>query len=462
MKYLFFIFLLFSLWAEAQVSFNIDSVMVWRDLEKSNGLENFYNEIWGFEQNGDEYAVLGSRDGAYIINISNVRKPELVKFIPGTYDLAVNRDYHDYNGYLYMVCDQGPSTLQIVDLHYLPDSLPVIYDSDELIINCHNIFIDSITERLHACGVTIPDTGSGKRVDMQVYDISNSYIPELILTIDEDKEFHDIYVENDTAYANRGRSGLIIFDFSEIINDRPKVLWPETVYSEGAYNHSGYASVDGEYYFMGHETNGIDLMSIKINDFDEPDKVKNFNSGKNPESIIAHNLLVRDSLLFVSYYHEGLQVFDISNGSDPIKVGHYQTFTRSFGDPPMKDYSAYDGAWGVYPYLPSGYIIVSDRAKGLFIFDISDIDGNTHPELLPRRTIFPNPAQTYLDIVHPPEDVIKIEIFDVNGRLIESTEKVDEYKNITRYTFRSNLVSGIYLIKVEGKGDTFVERFVKE
>jgi len=29
----------------------------------------------------------------------------------------------------------------------------------------------------------------------------------------------------------------------------------------------------------------------------------------------------------------------------------------------------YDGNWGTYAYLPSGYIISSDRANGLFIFE---------------------------------------------------------------------------------------------
>ena len=29
----------------------------------------------------------------------------------------------------------------------------------------------------------------------------------------------------------------------------------------------------------------------------------------------------------------------------------------------------YDGNWGTYAYLPSGYIISSDRQNGLFIFD---------------------------------------------------------------------------------------------
>ena len=41
----------------------------------------------------------------------------------------IHRDYHDHNGYLYAVCDEGQSTLQIIDLSGLPNDLEVVYDS---------------------------------------------------------------------------------------------------------------------------------------------------------------------------------------------------------------------------------------------------------------------------------------------------------------------------------------------
>ena len=31
-----------------------------------------------------------------------------------------------------------------------------------------------------------------------------------------------------------------------------------------------------------------------------------------------------------------------------------------------------DGAWSVYPYLPSGTIIVSDIVHGLFVLELTD------------------------------------------------------------------------------------------
>ena len=57
---------------------------------------------------------------------------------------VIHRDYHDFSGYLYIVCDEGSSsTLQIIDITNLPNSVNTVYDSDILFTRAHNIFIDT-------------------------------------------------------------------------------------------------------------------------------------------------------------------------------------------------------------------------------------------------------------------------------------------------------------------------------
>ena len=46
--------------------------------------------------------------------------------------------------------------------------------------------------------------------------------------------------------------------------------------------------------------------------------------------------------------------------NNPIEVGFFDTSSLS---------GLFDGNWGTYAYLPSGYIISSDRQNGLFIFE---------------------------------------------------------------------------------------------
>ena len=35
------------------------------------------------------------------------------------------------------------------------------------------------------------------------------------------------------------------------------------------------------------------------------------------ESSIPHNVVIRNNIAYLSYYHDGLQIFDISNSSNP-------------------------------------------------------------------------------------------------------------------------------------------------
>jgi hypothetical protein len=54
-----------------------------------------------------------------------------------------------------------------------------------------------------------------------------------------------------------------------------------------------------------------------------------------------------------------LEFGDLSN-NELMEVAYFDTF-------PDNDAVEFDGAWSVYPYLPSGTIIVSDTTNGLFI-----------------------------------------------------------------------------------------------
>ena len=87
-----------------------------------------------------------------------------------------------------------------------------------------------------------------------------------------------------------------------------------------------------------------------------------------PSAAIDHNGYVKNNTYYFANYRAGFRVLDISDidNSSFTETGYFDTY-------PEDDGTAYDGAWSVYPYLPSGNIIISDINRGLFIVRESGI-----------------------------------------------------------------------------------------
>ena len=316
-----------------------------------NGFGGAYNEVFGFSFDGKEYAIIGSTMGTHIIDVTNPAESIEVSFIPGESQGAgvTHRDFHTIDNYLYAVCDQGGSTLQVIDLSSLPDTAIVVYNSMELFTRAHNIFIDEQNYKLYSCsteGVNLSGTC--------VFDIEDPENPAYLYSIPIDA--HDIYVENNTAYVN-GSGGVWVYDCS----DDPQLLGSLTDYPYQGGNHSGWKK--GETYIFADENFGYDVKICDITNKNDIEVIATFNSNVSNTSI-PHNLIIKDNYVYLSYYHDGLQIFDISDPANPQKVGYYDTYLQEDG-------AFFAGAWGVYPLLPSGNILVSDITSGLFVLSFS-------------------------------------------------------------------------------------------
>src|SRR5690606_30793514 len=100
------------------------------------------------------------------------------------------------------------------------------------------------------------------------------------------------------------------------------------------------------------ETHGMPLKVIDVSDLNNMQVLSTLSSGIATSSI-PHNVIIRNDFAYVSYYYDGLYIFDISDAANPVITGFYDTSTEPNG-------TSYKGAWGVYPYLPSGNVLVSD------------------------------------------------------------------------------------------------------
>ncbi len=407
----------------------------WQDtnLVGSWAYNNTYNECWGLEVNGSEIAIIGSTDGTHFFDVTDPANATQVAYVAGAYQGGgvIHRDYHDFQGYLYVVCDEGSSsTLQIIDISTLPDSVTTVYDSNALFTKSHNIYIDTATAKLYACA---------SNTAMDVYDLHTPTAPELIYSYNGVGHVHDAFVRNDSAYLNCGNDGFRIFDFSTVnqMGDQPTLLGTLTSYPDAGYNHSGWLSDDGTVYAMQDENHGYDVKLLDVSDFNNISVLSTFSSGVDPQSM-AHNGIIKGDNLYIPYYHDGLRVFDISDPTNPIQTWEYDTYA------PLS-HASYKGAWGVYPYLPSGNIVISDMQTGLYIIDITS--GTTNIiETSIINNIYPNPAKSQFIIENNSADNLKL--FNSLGAEVMSKKLYNNQTTINR----GDLANGLYFYSLNKEG----------
>lgn len=127
-------------------------------------------------------------------------------------------------------------------------------------------------------------------------------------------------------------------------------------------------SDDRSYVYLNDELDERDFGTatstpvIDVRDLSDPKFVLAFSSGT-PST--DHNLMVKGDFVYEANYRTGLRIFYVPSPNFAEEVGFFDTH-------PASDAVGFRGAWGVYPHLPSGTIIVSDTENGLFIFDPSE------------------------------------------------------------------------------------------
>ena len=443
------LFIVILSFAQSFPSYQLSLLYNWQDttLTPSWQYDNTYNEIWGVQINGVEIAIIGSTAGTHFFDVTDPLTASQVDFVAGAYTGSdvVHRDYHDYNGYLYIVCDEGnTSTLQIIDISNLPNSVSIVYDSNILFTKSHNIFIDTATAKLYVCAVkhTNPNNFSSA---MEVYSLSNPLNPTLLYTYMDVGHVHDAYVRNDTAYLNCGGDGFRIVDFHYL--DLPGGIAPTelaslTSYPDAGYNHSGWLNDDGTVYVMLDENHGYDIKLLDVSNFNNITVLSTFNSGVDTNSM-AHNAIIKDDWLFVSYYHDGLRIFNITDPTNPFEVLYYDTYLPN-------NHSSYKGSWGVYPFWNTNNfafssILVSDMQTGLYVFSGSFplAVNNLEPVT---SLVFPNPAKNQFTITN--KSATSIILYDVFGKKV-----LQQDLNNSKTIKKENLSSGMYFYCLKNKKD---------
>ncbi len=419
-----------------------------------------YNDVWGWaDGQGNEYAMMGSPERVHFFKIGDDNKLYEIDNFKGGGKTAW-RDMKTYKNYCYAVADAVNEGMMIFDLSYLPDSIHKVNQIDVFFSRSHNLFIDEAAGRLYAAGTNTQYNG------LIVLDIAtNPEEPTLLGAANLPGEYvHDLFVRDNIAYCNSGRNGLYVYDYIDPTS--PIALGALQNYPEKGYNHSCWLTDDSQHLVFMDETHNTGVKIADVSDPTDINVTTIFRSkllAPSDSLSVGHNPLIKGDFLYLSYYHDGIQIYDISDPNNAKRLTYYDT------EPLNTSYDDYLGAWGVYPFLPSGRILGSDLNNGLFLLrhdifpEVVCEDENDEINTIESFCILPNniSEDSYL-LIQTTEDVSgNIEVFDMTGKLIRKPMMV----NINRffsYNFNADDLSpGIYFVRLSVGKEQIIRRFYK-
>ncbi len=311
------------------------------------------NDIWGYvAPDGTEYALIGMVTGTAIVSLEDPANPRNVAMVVGGYstwrDIKVNGDF------AYVVDDQASDGLLIIDLSNLPESIEYAYwygnESIE-ITQSHNIFIDE-----HGYAYLFGGNyGNGGTIILDLNE--DPWNPEIVGNYNN-RYVHDGFVRNDTLWTSEFNDGLLsVYD----VSNKSQIQPIGNAATPGSASHNCWLSDDGHTIFTTDEVDGGFVTAYDCSNISDIREIARYRS--NPEQKPApHNTFVKGDYLFTSYYKDGLIVHDITRPESMTVVASYDTSPMAGG--------GFEGAWGVYPYLPSGHILVSDIQEGLIVLAV--------------------------------------------------------------------------------------------
>ncbi|PSJ73173.1 hypothetical protein C7N43_30540 [Sphingobacteriales bacterium UPWRP_1] len=311
------------------------------------------NDIWGYAANNREYALLGTRTGTAIIDVTDPVNPTELFFVSGPNSLWRNMKVWEHYAYVTNEADTG---LHIIDLQYLPDSISSwnwtggdFQGMPVTVLTAHTMYIDE-----NGIGYIFgSNVGVGGAV---MIDIAANPVNPPVVGIYNDRYIHDGYARGDTMWTSEIYAGrFAVVDVTDKAS--PVIMATQTTPSD--FTHNCWLSDDGNTLFTTDEKPGAWITAYDVSDITDIKELGRYR--RNPGTgIIPHNTYVVGNFLVTSYYRDGVTIADATYPSAIIETGQYDTS-------PLPSGSAFNGCWGVYPYLPSGNILASDMEEGLFI-----------------------------------------------------------------------------------------------
>ncbi|MFD2530871.1 choice-of-anchor B family protein [Gracilimonas halophila] len=379
----------------------------------------FLNDIWGWTdpETEKEYALVGLTNGMSFVDISDPINPVVVGRLPesnliakyktiakGQYpacNLGLGqtqrsksitegsswRDVKVYEDHAYIVSDNQPHGMQVLDLtklrNYSGEILNLQHDFlYDRLASAHNIVINEESGFAFATGVTQADMcGSNSESGLHMIDLTNPRNPEFAgCYIDDTPGYyriapgyiHDAQCVNYNGPDSEHQGKEVCFNSAEgniVITDVSDKQNPTTIgfnrQADMQYSHQGWLTEDQSYFLMNDELDernlgrGTKTYIWDVQDLEAPEFLGYY---EHSTSSIDHNLFIKGNYVYQSNYNAGLQILDITDvaAASIERVAYFDT-------QPNTDAANFNGTWSNYPFFKSGLVILSDIESGLFI-----------------------------------------------------------------------------------------------
>lgn len=329
------------------------------------------NDVWGWVDpgTGNEYALVGMNTGTAFVDVTDPESPVFLGRLPTETNASVWRDIKVYQNHAYVVADAvGSHGMQVFDLSRLAGvTVPETFVPDTVYTgfgSAHNVAINESSGFAYAVGA---DTCEG----LHIVDITTPVNPMFAHCYNL-VDTHDTqcvnYIGPDPDHTNSEICVSSNGNHVEIVDVSFKpspVSLSMTSYAGSGFVHQGWLTEDHRYFLLGDEldeaNNGHRTRTyvFDVSDLDAP-VLAGFHESTTPS--IDHNLYVSGGRVYEANYSSGLRILDIGDLSiaELNEIAFFDTV-------PNSNVVNFVGAWSVYPFLPSGNLLVSDTESGLFI-----------------------------------------------------------------------------------------------
>lgn len=347
------------------------------------------NDCWGWTHGptGREFAIFCLTNGTAFVEITNPVNPVYLGTLPTAHGNQAWRDAKIYKDNVYIVADGSGNSqhgVQVFDMRRLlrvtsPQTFAVNARYTGL-GRAHNIAINEATGFAYVVGSPSLSSQGG----LIMLDLKQGIMPVLAGVYSGDGYCHDVqvvlYHGADTNFTGPplGHPGNLLgreiafcanedtLTIVDVTNKQTPVLISRTPYPQHGYTHQGWLSEDHRFFFVDDELDETQNQPTSTRTH-----VWWLRSLTNPiylghvlgtENTIDHNQYVRGKYIFQANYTSGLRIRENVNPRllELPEVGYFDTY-------PVDNALSFNGAWSVYPYFPSGNLIVSDRQNGLFV-----------------------------------------------------------------------------------------------